>query len=209
MLNSVFGTKIGMTQVFDAQGNVTPVTVVDVNNLVVTQIKSSDKEGYNALQVGLLRERFRAQSFSPLWLKAKKDHFLNTREIKVDAVADFALGQAISMDNTQINEGDTVAVTGISKGLGFQGVVKRHGFGGGPKAHGSKFHRRPGSSGHLRRQGEIIKGKRFPGHAGVEQVTVRGLTVIKIDKETGHLYIKGAIPGKRHSFVTIKKQGIK
>ena len=181
MLNSVFGTKVGMTQLFDENGNVVPVTIVDVNNLVVTQLKSSAKEGYDALQVGLLRERFRAQEFSPLWLKAKKDHFLSTKEIKVAQVADFSLGQVVNLDHIAINEGDNVAVVGISKGLGFQGVVKRHGFAGGPKAHGSKFHRKPGSSGHLRRQGEIIKGKRFPGHAGVEQITVRGLKIVKID----------------------------
>ncbi|NDD54990.1 50S ribosomal protein L3 [bacterium] len=207
MLNSVIGTKVGMTQLFDENGNVVPVTVVDINNLFVTQIKSTEKEGYNALQLGLVRNRFKAEAFSPLWLKAKSDYFLRLKEVAASTSGEFAVGQAVTAEHIALNAGDFIAVTGTSKGLGFQGVVKRWGFGGGPKTHGSKFHRRPGSSGHLRRQGEIIKGKRFPGHAGDQQLTVRGLKVIRIDKETGHLFIKGAIPGKKDSFVTIKKQG--
>lgn len=208
MLNSVIGTKVGMTQLFDENGNVVPVTVVDINNIFITQIKSEQKEGYNALQLGLLRDRFKTQAFSSLWLKAKNDYFLELKEVMPSAATDLTVGQALTVDHLAINIGDIIAVTGTSKGLGFQGVVKRWGFHGGPKSHGSTFHRKPGSSGHLRRQGEIIKGKRFPGHAGADQVTVRGLKVVRIDKESGHMFIKGAIPGKKNSFVTIKKQGV-
>jgi large subunit ribosomal protein L3 len=209
MLNSVFGTKVGMTQLFDQNGNVVPVTVVNMNNWIVTQIKSKEKEGYNALQLGLLRDRFKGQAFSALWLKAKGDIFLRTQEVQTEDAQKYALGQVVSLEDIAFGEGDLVAVTGVSKGLGFQGVVKRWGFSGGPKTHGSKFHRIPGSSGHLRRQGEIIKGKRFPGHAGVDTLTVKGLKVIRIDRETGHMFIKGALPGKKDSVVTIKKQGAK
>ncbi len=208
MLNSVIGTKVGMTQLFDEKGNVVPVTVVDVNHLFVTQIKSVEKEGYNSLQLGLTRDRYKTAEFSPLWLKAKNDHFLKLKEVPLDAATSFTVGQALTLENVALATGDYIAVTGVSKGLGFQGVVKRWGFAGGPKTHGSTFHRKPGSSGHLRRQGEIIKGKRFPGHTGADQLTVRGLKIVRIDKETGHLFIKGAIPGKKNSFVAIKKQGI-
>jgi large subunit ribosomal protein L3 len=208
MLNSVVGTKVGMTQFFDKNGDVVPVTVVDINNWFVTQIKSAENEGYSALQLGLLRKRFRGSEFSPLWLKAKDDHFMRIKEVMLDQAQDFSVGQTVSLSNVGLNEGDVVSVTGTSKGLGFQGVVKRWGFAGGPKAHGSKFHRRPGSSGHLRRQGEIIKGKRFPGHLGDDKVTVRGLKVVRIDRDAGCVFIKGAIPGKKDSLVMINKQGI-
>lgn len=208
MLNKVLGTKVGMTQVFDKDGNVVPVTVVDVNHWFVTQVKSSAKDGYEAVQIGLIRKRFRGMAYSPVWLKAKKDHFLQIKEIALDTAKSYELGQAISMSDTVLKEGDFVDVTGRSKGCGFQGVVKRWNFAGGPAAHGSKFHRRPGSASHMRSQGEVIKGKRYPGHMGNEQVTVQGLQVVRIDPEIGCVFVKGAVPGKKDSLVTIKKQGI-
>lgn len=209
MLNRVVGTKVGMTQLFDEHGNAVPVTVVDANNWFVTQIKIQEKDGYAALQLGLLRKRFRGQDFTPVWLKAKNDYFLHIKEIDCkEDIQKYALGQKMSLEEAVFKAGDSVSVTGTSKGLGFQGVVKRWGFAGGPAAHGSKFHRRPGSSGCLRTQGEIIKGKKFPGHTGAEQVTVRGLTIVRIDQSTGHVFIKGAIPGKKDSLVAINKQGI-
>jgi large subunit ribosomal protein L3 len=207
MLNSVLGKKIGMTQVFDAKGNVVPVTVVDISNLFVTQIKTPEKDGYTAVQVGMLRKRYRGESFSPAWLEAKKDIFLHIREVQAEHISELTQGQALTIDNSSIQEGMKVVVTGTSKGLGFQGVVKRWGFAGGPKAHGSKFHRRPGSSGNMRRQGEVLKGKKFPGHMGTDQVSVKGLTVVRIDRENGCLFIKGALPGKKESLVLVKKQG--
>lgn len=208
MLKRMLGTKIGMTQLFDQKGDAIPVTVVDVNNWVVTQIKSSEKDGYSALQLGLMRKRFRGLPFSFDWLKAKNDYFLQIKELVLEDTSDFALGQSVGLDNLTFNEGDLVAVTGTSKGLGFQGVVKRWGFSGGPSSHGSRFHRIPGSSGHLRRQGEVIKGKKFPGHAGTDRVTVKGLEIVGIDREAGCLFIKGAIPGKKDFLVAINKQGI-
>ncbi len=205
MFNSVHGIKVGMTQVFDKNGDVIPVTIVDVNNWFVTQIKSSEKDGYTSLQFGLLRKKFRGQPFSDLWLKAKKDYFLHVKEIAVDKTQDITAGQSVNIGQSTLVEGDVVSITGTSKGLGFQGVVKRWNFAGGPAAHGSKFHRRPGTGGCLRTQGEVIKGKKFPGHLGVEQVTVKGLKIVRIDKDTGYVFIKGAIPGKKDSLVTIKK----
>ncbi len=209
MLNGVLGKKIGMTQVFDAQGIVVPVTVVDVSNQFVTQIKTPEKDGYASLQVGLLRKRYQGKPFSEVWLKAKKNYFVHIKEVPVsDAAKDCTLGQPVTFDLlSSLQEGNKVTVVGTSRGLGFQGVVKRWGFAGGPKSHGSKFHRKPGSSGNMRRQGEVLKGKKFPGHMGVDRVTVEGLKVIRIDKENGCLFIKGAIPGKKDSLVLIKTQG--
>jgi large subunit ribosomal protein L3 len=205
MLNKVLGTKIGMTQLFDKNGDVVPVTVVDVNHWFVTQVKTSEKDGYISLQLGLLRKRYRGQEFSPLWLKAKNDFFVHIKEVDVEATPALELGQSLTMTHAAFKEGDVVSVSGTSKGRGFQGVVKRWGFAGGPAAHGSKFHRRPGTGGCLRTQGEVIKGKRFPGQLGAEQVTVKGLHIVRIDHEKGCIFIKGAIPGKKDALVAIKK----
>jgi len=205
MLNNMLGIKVGMTQLFDTNGNVVPVTIVDINNWFVTQLKTTEKDAYTSLQLGLLRKRFRGQQFSPLWLKAKKDHFLHIKEVVTTDLGDATVGQPVGLANVNLKEGDVVSVTGTSKGLGFQGVVKRWNFRGGPAAHGSKFHRRPGTSGCLRTQGEIIKGKHFPGHLGDEQVTVKSLKIVRLDPEAGYIFIKGAIPGKKNSLVALKK----
>jgi len=207
MVNNLLGTKVGMTQLFDKNGNVVPVTVIDLNNWYVTQLKSSEKDGYVSLQLGLLRKRFRGSVFSPTWLKAKQDHFLSVKEVALSGTETYELGQTVTVESTPFKEGDVVAVIGTSKGCGFQGVVKRYGFGGGPSAHGSKFHRRPGSASHMRRQGEVIKGKRYPGHMGDARVTVKGLEIVRIDKDAGYVFVKGAVPGKKDSLVTIKMQG--
>lgn len=209
MLSGVLGKKLGMAQIFSPDGKVIPVTVVDVGTWYVTQIKTPEKDGYSAIQIGLPRKRYQGSAFSPEWLKKKSDFFLHIKEVKsVDQSHAFELGQQITLENVALQEGEYVAVTGTSTGIGFQGGVKRWGFAGGPKTHGSKLHRRPGSSGFLRRQGEIMKGKKFPGHCGHDQVTVSGLNVAKIDKNAGCLFIKGALPGKKDSLVIIRKQGV-
>ncbi|KKQ49120.1 MAG: 50S ribosomal protein L3 [candidate division TM6 bacterium GW2011_GWF2_38_10] len=209
MLSGVLGKKLGMAQIFSPDGKVIPVTVVDVGTWYVTQIKTPEKDGYSAIQIGLPRKRYQGSAFSPEWLKKKSDFFLHIKEVKsVDQSHAFELGQQITLENVALQEGEYVAVTGTSTGIGFQGSVKRWGFAGGPKTHGSKLHRRPGSSGFLRRQGEIMKGKKFPGHCGHDQVTVSGLNVAKIDKNAGCLFIKGALPGKKDSLVIIRKQGV-
>ena len=208
MLNALLGKKIGMTQVFDMNGNVVPVTVVDVAHWLVTQIKKADKNGYSAVQVGWLKERFRAQDFSLDWLKNKNNYFTHIKELTLENDShDFALGQEITFDHTAWDLGQLVQVTGTSKGLGFQGVTKRWRFGRGPSTHGSKFHRRPGSIGHMRREGEVIKGKKLPGRFGNDQTTIKGLRLVQADKDKGCVFIKGALPGKKDSIVLIKKQG--
>lgn len=210
MLKNLPANKIGMTQIFDDSQRVIPVTVVDFSSWFVTQVKTKENDGYVALQVGKLRKKYQGLDFDSNWLKNKADHFLYLREValnKEEDVNSFVAGQELKLDNSHLDNGVLVSVTGISRGLGFQGVVKRWGFSGGPKSHGSKFHRIPGSSSHMRRQGEVIKGKRFPGHCGVKTVTVRGLQVVKLDKEAGCLFIKGALPGKKNSLLIISKQG--
>ena len=207
MLQRVIGKKIGMTQIFDKDGMVVPVTVIDVAHWVVTQIKTTEKDGYASLQLGLVKLKFRDESFSPEWLKSKNNYFSNVNEIRLAEVpVNFTVGQAITFDELAMQEGEYVDVTGKSKGLGFQGVVKRWGFAGGPKTHGSKFHRRPGASGNMRSGGEVLKGKKFPGHMGTEQVTVQGLKIVRLDKDAQCLFVKGAVPGKKDSLVFIKKQ---
>ncbi|MCB9493340.1 MAG: 50S ribosomal protein L3 [Epsilonproteobacteria bacterium] len=206
VLNNALGKKIGMTQLFNEAGDAIPVTVVNVGNWYVTQIKTAVKDGYDALQVALPRKRYRNQEFSTSWLHAKKEYFLHVKEIPMTGEnAAFELGQKITLQDTSLEQGDTVAIIGISKGLGFQGVVKRWGFSGGPGGHGSKFHRIPGAIGHLRRQGEVIKGKKLPGHMGMKRTTVKGLKIAHIDKENGYVFVQGAVPGKKDTLITIKK----
>jgi large subunit ribosomal protein L3 len=209
MLGGILGKKLGMSQIFDADGRVVPVTIIDIGTWYVTQVKTEEKDGYCSLQVGLPRKRYQGIVFSDEWLKHKSDFFLHIKEISsIKPGHSFVVGQKITLGDVTLQEGEIVVVTGQSRGLGFQGVVRRWGFAGGPAAHGSKFHRRPGSSGCLRTQGEIIKGKRFPGHMGAARVTVEGLSVAKIDNNLGCLFIKGALPGKKNSLVMVKKQGI-
>ncbi len=208
MLNVLPGRKIGMTQFFDKNGNVVPVTVVDMKNWVVTQIKTLERDGYSSVQIGLLRARYQGSSFSPEWIKAKSKYFLEVKEVPFSE-GDFVVGQEVTLDHLLFGEQEIVSVSGKSIGKGFQGVVKRWGFKGGPKTHGSTFHRKPGAISHMRRQGEVIKGKKLPGQCGNKMITVRGLAVIHIDKQQQCLLIKGSVPGKQNSIVLIKKQGSK
>jgi large subunit ribosomal protein L3 len=198
-----------MTQLFDEQRNAVPVTAVRVGTWYVTQVKTPDNDGYAALQLGLLRERYRKQEFDASWLARKKQFFLELREAKVAAedLGSFELGKPVGLENSSVVEGDIVHVTGTSRGLGFQGVVKRHGFGGGPKSHGSRFHRRPGAVGHRRTHGEVDKGKKLPGHTGARRVTVKNLRVVKVDADAGVLFVQGAVPGKSRFLVAVSKKG--
>lgn len=209
MLERLPANKIGMTQIFDENNKVVPVTVVDFSNWYVTQVKTKEKDGYDAIQIGRLRKKYQTKPFSMDWLKKKSEYFYYLRELPTQEsdVKEFVAGQEINLNHMRFDVGTTVSISGTSRGLGFQGVVKRWGFSGGPSSHGSKFHRIPGSSSHMRRQGEVIKGKRFPGHAGAKTVTLRGLQIVRLDKEHGYLFIKGAVPGKKDSLLIINKQG--
>ncbi len=210
MLNSLLGKKIGMTQLADETGKMTPVTAIDIADWVVLQVKTQENDGYSSLQLGLVKKKHKEAIFDELWLKAKKEYFNLVKEVSIDSEDEqkFTVGQAIASDITSVQEGDSVSVSGRSKGLGFQGVVKRWNFGGGPRTHGSNFHRKPGSIGNMTSQGKVIKGKKLPGHHGFRNVTVQGLQVVRIDADNQCLFVKGAVPGKKDTVLFIKKQGI-
>ena len=208
MLGALLGRKIGMTQLFDQEGNVVPVTVIDCAKWYITQIKTKEKDNYTALQVGLLKKKFQQMPFTADWLQAKRKFFLHLKEVRLgEQEHEFQVGQELVFKDVEPLEGQIVDVTGKSRGLGFQGVIKRWGFGRGPESHGSNFHRRPGASGCMRAEGEVRKGRKLAGHQGDKQITVKGLKVIKADEATRCLFVKGAVPGKKNSLVAIKKQG--
>ncbi|MFH1643973.1 MAG: 50S ribosomal protein L3 [bacterium] len=207
MLKKILGRKVGMSQLFDESGRVTPVTVIDVGNWFVTQVKTKEKDGYVSLQLGLLKDKYKKKPFDVNWLKNKKNYFLKLQEVSMDDPVDLKVAQEVKLENSKIEEGSKIDVTGISRGLGFQGVVKRWGFGGGRASHGSTFHRIPGAIGNVRSCGFVIKGKKMPGHMGHSKVTVKGLRIAHVDKQDGFIFIKGAVPGKKDSFVSIRMQG--
>ncbi len=207
MLKGFFGNKIGMTQLFDGQGKAVPVTVIHCADWFVTQIKTKSKDGYSAIQVGNLKKRHKEKEFSPEWMAHKKEYFSHLCELKIDEDKEqsFRLGQAVSIAESDLQEGDRVDVSGNSIGKGFQGVMKRWNFAGGPGGHGSTFHRAPGSIGNMATQGKVIKGKKLPGHYGNEKISVRSLEVIRLDKELECVFVKGSVPGKKGTLLQIKK----
>ena len=203
MTHEFWGKKIGMTQLFVGD-KVVPVTAIDVANWVVTQIKTQEHDGYNAVQIGLPRDRYIKQAFSAEWVKKAKKFFVLMKEVKLADVASFTVGQSADF-YAQLAEGDKVNVTGITKGHGFAGVVKRHGFSGGGASHGSTLGKHPGSMSFMRSRGRVIKGKRLPGHMGTLQTVMQGLDVVKIEQDARVLLVKGSIPGKTGSLVFVKK----
>ena len=207
MTRGFWGKKMGMTQVFSQDHKVIPVTVIDLAHWFVTQIKSKEQDGYDAIQLGYVRKRYAGQDFSSEWLKDSKKFFQITREVPiVDKENLPTIGQVIDA-NVVFAKGDMVDVTGLTIGRGFQGGVKRHGFSGGRGSHGDKLGRSPGSLSFMRRQGRVIKGKRMPGHMGVEQRVMRNLHIVSIEAEAKVVLIKGSVPGKAGSFVFVQKRG--
>lgn len=209
MLDRFVGIKVGMTQIFDENRSVVPVTVINVGNWFVTQIKTKELDGYVGLQLGLLKKKYCGQTFLTKWLKTKKDFFSYLREVLIDESDKenkFSVGQEVSLGDVAFKEKSFVNVIGTSRGLGFQGVMKRWGFSGGPSGHGSTLHRKPGSIGCMCTQGNVVKGKKLPGHCGSRRTTVKNLKVIRLDSEVGCLFVKGAVPGKKDSLLFIQKQ---
>lgn len=204
MITGVWGRKIGMTQLF-LQDKVVPATVIDLANWYVTQVKTKDKDGYDALQLGTVRNRYKNQKFDFVWLKQLKRYFIFVREVKLkQAGADFKVGQLVDFSQL-LNLGDKVDVFGITIGHGFAGVVKRHDFNGPPGSHGSNMGNRPGSIGSLVKSGYVPKGKRLPGRMGNEKQTMRKLEVVKIEQGTKTLLVKGSIPGKSGSLIFVRR----
>ncbi|MBQ4061822.1 MAG: 50S ribosomal protein L3 [Christensenellaceae bacterium] len=203
MLKAILGKKIGMTQIFAEDGKVIPVTVVEAGPCVVVQVKTEESDGYKAIQLGYgdIRERLVTKPLAGHYKKAGVAPKRHLREFRTDEVMN--IGEEIKVD--VFATGDLVDATGISKGHGFQGVIKRHGQHRGPMSHGSRYHRRPGSMGACSYPGEVFKSKNLPGHMGCEKVTVQNLTVAGVLPERNLLLVKGAIPGANGQLVTIKK----
>lgn len=209
MTLGVIGKKLGMTTVFDDKGLAIPVTVVKVDPIVVTQIKTVAKEGYNAIQVGTVAAKTKHLTKAQMghFAKNKLDNFRHLQEFRVENPQDYTVGQSIEV--SVLADAAKVDVTGISIGKGFQGTVKRWNFSRGPMGHGSKNHREPGSIGAGTTPGRVIKGKRMAGNMGNEQVTITKLKVVKVDSENSLVLIKGSVPGPEGKLVTIKPSRIK
>lgn len=203
MTKGILGKKIGMTQVFAENGELIPVTVIEATPNVVLQKKVAETDGYEAIQLGFADKREKLAN------KPEKGHAskANTapkrfvREIRNADVAAYEVGQEVKVDI--FANGDIVDVTGISKGKGFQGSIKRHGQSRGPMSHGSRYHRRPGSMGPVA-PNRVFKNKALPGRMGGEQITVQNLQIVKVDVERNLLLVKGNVPGARKSYVTIR-----
>lgn len=205
MKKAILATKVGMTQIFNEDGTLVPVTVLQAGPCVVTQVKTMDNDGYSAVQVGFVQKR------EKLVNKAQKGHFDKAgvsymryvREFKLDNAEEFNLKDEIKADS--FTAGDKIDATAIAKGKGFQGAIKRHGQSRGPMAHGSKYHRHAGSNGSCSDPSKVFKGKKMPGHMGGKQITVQNLEVVKVDAENNLILVKGAVPGPKKSLVTIKE----
>ena len=206
-MKGILGKKIGMTQVFTTDGVLVPVTVIEVEPNVVTQIKTMEKDGYEAVQLGntTIREKVSNKASIGHAKKANSAPKRFLKEIRGVNVSDYTLGQVI--DASMFNAGEIVDVTGISKGKGFQGVIKRFNQTRGPMGHGSQYHRGVGSMGTLLPM-HVLKGKKLPGHMGNEKVTIQNLTVVKVDLENNLILIKGNVPGPKKSLVMIR-EGVK
>lgn len=205
MITGIWGKKIGMTQVFAEDDKVVPVTAIACSHWIVTNLKTEERDGYKALQVGYVRPRYAQDNFSSAWLKKPKKYFALLREVKITGdVPENIVG--LPFDYKEVfTTGEYVNVMGTTRGRGFQGVVKRHGFAGGPATHGTEFGRIPGSNGHMHTRGRVIKGKRLPGRMGGKRQIVQGLQIVRVEPEAGLLLVKGAVPGKSGSFVFVKK----
>lgn len=207
-MKNILGRKVGMTQIFQEDGSLIPVTVIEAGPLVVVQKKTVEIDGYNAVQVGF--ENVKENKVN----KPSKGHFDKgevgykryLREFRVENPEEFEIGQEIKVDTFEV--GDKVDVIGTSKGKGTQGVIKRHGFSRGRETHGSKFHRAPGGMSAGTYPGRVFKGHRMAGRMGNERVTIQNLEVVRIDADKNLILIKGAIPGPKKGIVTIKETTI-
>lgn len=207
MAKGILAKKLGMTQIFTEEGKLLPVTVVEAGPCHVLQVKTVETDGYNALQIGFYPKREKHVN------KPMQGHFAKSgvkpvkfiRELRLANPSEYQVGQELNVDI--FAEGELIDVTGVSKGKGFAGTIKRHNFSRGPMTHGSKSHREPGSIGPMMSGpgGKVFKGKKLPGRMGHDKTTIQRLTVVKVDKDRNLLLIKGAVPGPKGSFVVVKE----
>ena len=214
----ILGIKIGASQIFDKKGNVTPVTIVEAKPNIITQIKTEEKDGYKAVQVGY-EEKVKSRKLKVKsknqdakidekikfrYLKEFRDNEQKIKSKEKNKEQEFKVGDEIKVD--VFEEGDKIKVSGISKGKGFQGVVKRHGFHGAPATHGTKHTHRAGGSIGDTNKARVNKGQKMPGRMGFDRVTVRGLKIVKVDKENNLLAIKGAVPGHKGTLIEVNSE---
>ena len=204
MKKAILATKVGMTQIFNEDGVLTPVTVLQAGPCVVTQVKTVENDGYDAVQVGFadIREKLVNKPVKGHFDKAEVPYKRFLREFKFENASEYSVKDEIKADI--FAAGDKVDATAISKGKGFQGAIKRHGQHTGPKTHGSKYHRHAGSNGMASDPSKVMKGKKMPGQMGHVQITIQNLEVVKIDAENNVILVKGSVPGPKKSLVTLK-----
>ena len=200
----IIGKKIGMTQIFDEKGKVIPVTAIEAGPCVVAQVKNVETDGYEAIQLGFgeVKESKVNRPIKGHFAKSKLTPKKHLREFRADSVEGVKVGDELKADT--FAAGDKVDIQGISKGKGFQGVIKRHGQSRGPMGHGSMYHRRPGSMGPTSTPGRVFKGKKLPGHMGRNTITIQNLEVVKVDLDKNVILVKGSVPGANGSILKIK-----
>ncbi len=205
MKKAILATKVGMTQVWGADGVLVPVTVLQAGPCVVTQVKTEENDGYKAVQVGFVdkREKLVNKPLKGHFDKAGVGYKRFVREFRFDNAEEYSVKDEIKADI--FAEGDKIDATAVSKGKGFQGAIKRHGQSRGPMAHGSKYHRHAGSNGACSDPSKVFKGKRMAGQMGHRQVTIQNLQVVRVDAENNLILVKGAVPGPKKSLVTLKE----
>ena len=209
-MRGLMGKKVGMTQVFNEEGAVIPVTVIHVEPNVVTQVKNVESDGYHSVQIayGEIKEKNVNKPLKGHFAKAGVSPKRKLKEIRLQEASELTPGQELTVEIFKV--GDKVDISGISKGKGFQGVIKRHGQSRGPETHGSRYHRAPGSMGASATPARVLKGKKLPGQMGREKITVQNLEIVKVDAERNALLVKGAVPGPKKGILFIKetvKQG--
>jgi len=204
MNKAIIGRKIGMTQIFDEKGIVIPVTVIEAGPCTVIQVKTDETDGYNAVQLGFgeVKERKVNKPLKGHFSKGNLQPTKYLKEFRLDDISKLKVGDIIKADT--FAKGEIVDIQGISKGKGFQGVIKRHGYHRGPMGHGSMYHRRPGSLGATSTPGRVFKGKRLPGHMGVDVITIQNLKIISVDLDKNAILVKGSVPGNKGSILKIK-----
>lgn len=205
MKKAILATKVGMTQIFNDDGVLTPVTVLVAGPCVVTQVKTVENDGYSAVQVGFVdkKERLVNKPLKGMFDKAGVSYKRFVRELRLENAEEYSVKDEIKAD--VFAAGDKVDASAIAKGKGFQGAIKRHGQSRGPMGHGSKYHRHAGSNGACSSPSKVFKGKKMPGHMGAKKVTVQNLEVVRVDADRNLILVKGAVPGPKKALVTIKE----
>ena len=204
MNKGLIGKKLGMTQIFDEQGKVIPVTVIEAGPCVVAQVKTVETDGYNAIQLGFgdVKESKINKPEKGHFAKSKLTPKKHLREFRLDSVEIINVGDELKADT--FTAGDQLDIQGTSKGKGFQGVIKRHGQSRGPMGHGSMYHRRPGSMGPTSTPGRVFKGKKLPGHMGSQTITIQNLEVVRVDLDKNVILVKGSVPGAKGAILKLK-----